>query len=390
ILHRAAALGAMYDSAESFPQPRCHPETRARMLEDLRNWALEQDANHNIRWLHGPAGAGKSAIMQTLARQLQDADRLGGSFFFKRDDPRRGNGKALFSTIAYQLALSVPWLRAQISEIVEANPSIVQRTIETQMNKLIYEPCHSHENCDHVTILIDGLDECDGHGVQQEILRVLRMACSQHPIPLRFIGVSPEPHIREVFESPVYADIYRSYNVEHSFADVRKYLRDEFTRIHREHVTMTHIPLPSPSSDILQELVQKSSGYFIYASTIIKFIDDKSYRPTQRLQLVLDGNGAAGSAFDPLDQLYRTVLSSAPRQSELILVLCVMADYSQTISEIDELLGFEWSETELLLRGLHSIIAVHTNDYRRLRSTDNIAFHHASFLDFLNTPGRSR
>ncbi|KAJ7630138.1 hypothetical protein B0H17DRAFT_1283822, partial [Mycena rosella] len=28
ILHRAVALEALYDSAESFPQPRCHPETR--------------------------------------------------------------------------------------------------------------------------------------------------------------------------------------------------------------------------------------------------------------------------------------------------------------------------------------------------------------------------
>ncbi|KAJ7855877.1 hypothetical protein B0H14DRAFT_3448701 [Mycena olivaceomarginata] len=37
-----------------------------------------------ICWLHGPAGAEKSTIMQTLCQQLQDAGRLGGAFFFKR------------------------------------------------------------------------------------------------------------------------------------------------------------------------------------------------------------------------------------------------------------------------------------------------------------------
>ncbi|KAJ6456849.1 hypothetical protein C8R45DRAFT_1033624 [Mycena sanguinolenta] len=77
----------MYDSAESFPQPKCHPETRTKMLKDLHNWLLDRDAQHKILWLYGPAGAGKSAIMQTLSRKLEDAGRLGGSFFFKRGNP---------------------------------------------------------------------------------------------------------------------------------------------------------------------------------------------------------------------------------------------------------------------------------------------------------------
>ncbi|KAJ6484236.1 hypothetical protein C8R45DRAFT_870958, partial [Mycena sanguinolenta] len=272
ILHHAVALEAIHDSAESFPQPKCHPETRTKMIEYLHDWALDENAEQKILWLHGPAGAGKSAIMQTLARQLQDMGRLGGSFFFKRGDPTRGNGKTLFATIAYQLALSVRYLRTPISRIVENNPSIVRRTIETQMNTLISQPCRSHRNEDHVRVLVDGLDECERHDVQQEILRAIRIASFQSPMFLRFIIASrPEPHIREVFESPVYADIHRPFDVEQSFADVRKYLCDEFARIHREHHIMANIPLPWPSPDILQELVWKSSGYFIYASTIIKF-----------------------------------------------------------------------------------------------------------------------
>ncbi|KAF7372998.1 NACHT domain-containing protein [Mycena sanguinolenta] len=72
ILHRMVALEAIHDSAESFPQPKCHPETRTKMLQDLCKWALDRNAQHSILWLHGPAGSGKSAIMQTLARKLQD------------------------------------------------------------------------------------------------------------------------------------------------------------------------------------------------------------------------------------------------------------------------------------------------------------------------------
>ncbi|KAJ6484215.1 hypothetical protein C8R45DRAFT_1075420 [Mycena sanguinolenta] len=385
ILHRAVALEAIHDSTDSFMEPKCHPETRTQILEDLRKWALDPYPKTTILWLYGPAGAGKSAIMRTLASQLHENERLGGCFFFKRGHATRGTAKTLFATIAYQLALNVEWLRTPISQVVEKNPSILARSIGTQMQELIYEPCRAHEHRHPLVIVIDGLDECDGHAFQREVLRAIRNPSSNHPIFLRFLIASrPEPRIREVFESPVYADVHRAFNVEQSFDDVRKYLRDEFGRIHREHRTMARTPSPWPELDVLNELVWKSSGYFIYASTIIKFIDDKSYRPTHRLELVLKAYSTESeSPFDALDQLYLTILSSAPRQSEFMPVLCIMTAYNQTISIIEDLLGLQMGETELLLHGLHSVIKISSHE-------DRIASYHASFLDFLDDASRSQ
>ncbi|KAJ6504976.1 hypothetical protein C8R45DRAFT_543569 [Mycena sanguinolenta] len=319
MLHRRVAIAAFHDSAESFPQPKCHPETRTQMLEDLRAWALDTDPATTILWLYGPAGAGKSAIMQALARQLEDAGRLGGCFFFKRGHATCGSGQDVFSTIAYQLALNCPALRGTISYIVDKNPSITELSIATQMKALISYPWRAHRDRDSVTVLIDGLDECDRHDAQEEILRAIRDSSSKHTIPLRFIVASrPEPHIREMFDSAFYFGHHRSLNVEQSFEDVRKYLRDEFSRIHRDHCTMAGMLSPWPSCETLEDLVDKSSGHFIYAATIIKFIDDKNYRPTQRLEIVLDGGRGSESAFDALDQLYMSILASAPRQAELV------------------------------------------------------------------------
>ncbi|KAJ6489990.1 hypothetical protein C8R45DRAFT_201243 [Mycena sanguinolenta] len=384
VLHRVVALEAIHDSAESCPQPRCHPETRTKILQDLRDWVLDPHPQNTILWFNGPAGAGKSAIMQTLAGELRDAGRLGGSFFFKRGHATRGNGKTLFSTIAYQLALSVPWLRTSISQIVEDDPSVVARSLETQMRKLISKPSRSHQNRDPVAILIDGLDECEGHSIQEDILRAIRKS-SKHAIPLRFIVASrPEPHIRETFHSPSYSGRYRSLNVEQSFHDVRKYLRDGFSRIHRGHHTMKKVPSPWPAVDILENLVKRSSGYFIYAATIIKFIDDKNYRPTQRLAVVHDGNKAAsGSAFDALDQLYMAILGSTPRQAELIPILCAIANFDLTVAEIDQLFELPDGETQLVLRGLHSVLQVPSDDKGVVQS------HHASLWDFLDNRSRS-
>ncbi|KAJ6471476.1 hypothetical protein C8R45DRAFT_1014477 [Mycena sanguinolenta] len=387
LLHRSVPLAAIHDSAESFPQPRCHPETRTEMLGALHEWALGTNPETSepiILWLWGPAGSGKSAIMQTLACQLQDAKRLGGSFFFKRGHAMRGNGRMLFATIAYQLALSVPGLKT-ISQVVERDPSVLVRSLKTQMRKLISKPCRLLENRHPVTILIDGLDECEGYGIQQEILRVIRHSLSKHPIPLRFIVASrPEPHICDMFNSPLYFGTYRSFNVEQSFEDVRKYLCDDFSRIHREHYrTMAGIPSPWPSPDVLRMLVSKSSGHFIYASTIVKFIDDPNYRPTERLAVIIDGNTTEFElAFDTLDQLYMTVLRSSPRQSELIPILGAIANFEVDPGGIDQLFQLPDGETMLLLRGLHSVLDI--------PSKGIISSHHASFLDFLHSPQRSQ
>ncbi|KAJ7791019.1 hypothetical protein B0H14DRAFT_2535236 [Mycena olivaceomarginata] len=146
---------------------------------------------------------------------------------------------------------------------------------------------------------------------------------------------------------------------------------------------MTHVQLPWPPHDIFHNLVEKSSGYFIYASTIIKFIDDKNHRPTQRLALILHSNGTGSeSPYDALDQLYMTILSSARRQSEFMPILSIMAAYTQRISMIEELLGLQMGDMELLLRGLHSVI--------KISHMGTIASYHASFLDFLNNVGRSQ
>ncbi|KAJ7243986.1 hypothetical protein C8J57DRAFT_57909 [Mycena rebaudengoi] len=98
ILYHSAALEATHDSADNYAQPRCHPETCTEMLEKLYNWCIRSEWPEGsegeseeldseqcpVLWLYGPAGAGKSAIMRTLAEQLATSGQLGGSFFFKR------------------------------------------------------------------------------------------------------------------------------------------------------------------------------------------------------------------------------------------------------------------------------------------------------------------
>jgi hypothetical protein len=413
ILHRAIAGDAFHDSAERFPQPRCHPETRTKLLDVLWNWACgiqpprnwtwensddeysditsvsensdekhERKLNSSILWLYGPAGSGKSAVAQSLCQKLQEEGRLGGSFFFKRGHPSRGNAKKLFPTIAYQLALLLPELRESISQIIKNDPAIVDRSLSNQLQELIIRPCRYISQ--PICIIIDGLDECDGQDLQQEVLRSIG---NEIPLSVRFfIASRPESHIRETFAGPSLDGFHRPLNIEQSFRDVRRYLLDEFLRIRGEHQTMSTVSSPWPRREVVEALVEKSSGYFIYVSTVIKFIDDKQFRPVDRLDIVLGlKSTTSGSPFDALDQLYHQILCGVPMDfhSQLLGILAVIrAGFILWISQIEQLLELEMGDIRLILRGLHSIIRIPEHD-------GNLWVHHASFLDFLDDPSRS-
>ncbi|KAJ7687544.1 hypothetical protein B0H14DRAFT_2551636 [Mycena olivaceomarginata] len=389
ILHRAVALEALYDSAESFPQPRCHPETRTELLDSLYHWATGEHSAHSIRWLHGPAGAGKSAIMQTLCQRLQDEGRLGGSFFFKRGDMTRGNAKVLFATLAYQLALHRHELRGPISQSVEKDPSVLARGMDVQLRTLIVGPCQFLQNPLPSVLLIDGLDECEGHKVQRQILRLIGSTANGHCVQLRTIVASrPESHIRDSFEEESFRGLFDSINIRKSFEDVRTYLRDEFLRIHREHsTTMRNIPVPWPSPQILESLVENSSGHFIYASTVIKFVDDEYSRPSKQLAIIQNlVPPDSESPFAVLDQLYFQILTGVPSRYHPCLcdILSVVLHFPAQIimKDIDLLLGLEPGQVSLILRPLHSVLNLPSERHE-------IELHHASFREFLNTQERS-
>ncbi|KAJ7204826.1 hypothetical protein GGX14DRAFT_646481 [Mycena pura] len=402
ILCRAAAGDATHDSEDRYSEPRCHPETRTKMLDVLWKWTSGTEPptkgtvassldnpSSPILWLHGPAGAGESAIAQSICQKLEEEARLGASFFFKRGHSSRGHAKRLCATIAYQLALLLPELKRHISQSVENDPSLVDKSLEIQLQKLIIEPLRLRQTRMGATatpglvVVIDGLDECEDPNIQQRILLLISRAVDKQQLPIRFLVASrPEPHICEIFSGALNG-IHSPVNVEQSFEDVRRYLLDEFTRIHDEHrTTMAMVPYPWPSQEMVDTLVRKSSGYFIYASTVVKFIDNKNCRPGERLEMIVGiKEPDSGSPFAALDRLYTGILSQVHARPLVLKILTViLAGHKLLPSYIDQLLELESGDVLLALRELHSVIKI----------TENcLDFHHNSFHDFLKDPARA-
>jgi len=130
ILHRETATAAFHNSDERFDPPKCHPNTRLAVLAKIMRWIKrEEDLDTFIMWMYGPAGAGKSAIAQTIAEMCDEEILLLASFFFSRNDPSRSTVKPPIATIAYQITLNLPDARDAILGAIERDPLIFSKSL---------------------------------------------------------------------------------------------------------------------------------------------------------------------------------------------------------------------------------------------------------------------
>ncbi|KAJ6530452.1 hypothetical protein DFH09DRAFT_879550, partial [Mycena vulgaris] len=307
ILYRRVVVEALHDSGERFPEPACHPGTRTAVLEQLNSWSNHAATESPVMWLNGSAGIGKSAIAQMFAGESQTQGRLGASFSFKRGHHKRGTWDGLFPTIAYQLATAIPGLSLPIQQAVEAD-----KLMSLQFRRLIIEPFQQTTPLGFLpVIVVDGLDEFDDHGIQEKIICLFFGAIREKQLPIHLLIFSrPEPHLREQLDAEQTSGLSRSLVLSadrSAYEDVRTFLRDKFSTIHSTFQNRG-IPLGDswPSPETLEQLVQKSSGIFIYATTVIRFIGDEYSHPADRLDRVLSLDPQSTA---PLDDLYTEILS---------------------------------------------------------------------------------
>src|SRR5882757_9898426 len=372
LLLEASAPGAFHDSGERFDPPKCHPRTRIHILSKIMDWIVGAVGwDGFIMWLYGPAGAGKSAIAQTIAELCHARHILLASFFFSRTDPKRNNEKSLIASIAFQIALNLPEAKDAIETAVKGDHAIFHRSVETQFTRRILEPLSKLAATGFFSstqlpylIIIDGLDECHDRQVHQHILHTVHTAL-QHPyVPLKFLICSrAEQHLTLEFTSLISGQMATRLSLDDGYeqnADIERYLTDSFYKISTTHPLKAYIPPTWPTYAIISTLVKKSSGQFIYAATVIKYISSNRHQPTRRLETILGMQPPRNDRpFADLDALYIGILSSVEAVEETIRLLgvLILADISpKTPKVVGQFMSLDPGEVHCLLLDLASVV----------------------------------
>jgi Cdc6-like AAA superfamily ATPase len=243
LLSQHIIQGAAHDSSARTPPPRCHPDTRVKLIARITAWFEGQSLQELLLWITGPAGVGKSAIVQTFAEYLAKSKSLGVSVFISRPN-KRNNPNGIFITIAYQLATRIEAYRNYIVERISLDPELLRGDMEAQFVTFIVEPFVERKigaGGRRWCILLDGLDELRGEDAQCNIIHLISTFVHEHrDTPLVWIIASrPESHLSNTFEDD---EVNRSCWTEYipidsteACEDVERYLRSSLKGIQKKY-----------------------------------------------------------------------------------------------------------------------------------------------------------
>jgi hypothetical protein len=245
-------------------------------------------------------------------------------------------------------------------------------------------------------IVVDALDECVDDQPASAILSVLGRHVQDLPSVKFFITGRPEPRIRTGFRLPLLQKITQTFllhevKLSSVDKDIQLYLQEKLTAVakRRSHLNVSH---PWPCDQDLSFLTKKSSGLFIFASTLARFIESEHHEPNERLQLIINSpdrtlhEGRAG--IDPLyTQVLQLAFSGITETAVFtnlrrVLGTVILAFNPLSRDKVAKLLDVSAPLIATTLRHLHSVLLVPDEDSKEIR------VFHKSFPDFLQDHSR--
>ncbi|KAF7377893.1 WD40 repeat-like protein [Mycena sanguinolenta] len=385
------------DAAAGGPARRaCTDNTRIGLISRLKQWACDTSDNSSpIFWLSGMAGTGKSTVAYTLCQHWKEERRLGASFFCSRNDEKARSRAFIIPTIVRQLLDNHKPFTHSLRDV----PIDVIPVLARHVDELLVQPWlqsmasqSSEQPGPPLVVVIDALDEIEGNDQGPQLIKQIIQAVSASEMRLRglkfFVTSRPHPRIKEECNSIARRAVYHmeEINPKEAFEDVRHFVDAELGALPR---------------DRREDIVTKSSGLFIYAATLVRYVCPPDFRLSARQQqkrldtLLKSGGGAKvlDSEYG-IDSLYDSILTQAlpnmgqeVETSKRVLYAVVTTRRPLTVADLAPLVvdPTEEADEEAVHNSLNSFYAVL---YISPRDRCIYTFH-KSFADFILDPDRS-
>jgi hypothetical protein len=155
------------------------------------------------------------------------------------------------------------------------------------------------------------------------------------------------------------------------------------------HPSGADSPSGWPSDKDIRRLVKKSSGQFIYASTVIKYVESTCHLPQERLDVVFGlVTPEIATPFAELDALYNQIFTSViqvEKALDIFIGLMLFRQLPPRPDILDCFFSYQQGLTRAILSDLHSILYLPPKEDKR----GEIKILHASLSDFLLDAKRS-
>ena len=375
----------------------CLRGTRKDVLWEIERWSTG-DQEQRVFWLNGLAGTGKSTIAQTVAEAAFADGNLGASFFCSRDFTDRSNLRAIFPTLAFQLAHQYPSFRKELLRVLKARRDAGRGSLCSQLEMLLVGPLKAANVS--TLIVIDALDECKDEEPSSAILSILSRYVDRIPRVKFFITGRPEPRIRSGFRldslRPI-TEVFRLHDVARSSVDhdINLFFRTQLASIAKSRSDCDFTEdWPNPSD--IDVLCRKAAGLFIYASTVVKFVAFRYQTPAQQLERIISlPQNTAHEGRAGVDLLYTQILEQAAADVGIVQYDAEIYSHFRTVvgavllvhnplsaKALSDLLRL--SNIHTTLHSLHSLLLVPESQ------EEPIHIFHKSFPDFLTDPNRCK
>ena len=361
---------------------RCLKGTRLDLILFIFEWV---QTTLNILWIYGYPGAGKSTLAMHIADLFRIAHRLGVIVEFNHNTGV--TAVTLWKSIAYALAREYRECRNMIVDKIKSRSlDLANATSKEIFKQLVIAPLRQLTTSDSKisqdrlpVIIIDALDEAGGldessKKARKEVLdclaewsklapgiKLIITSRAEQDIELAFSDV---PHKK--LELPTGSLVTET---SQSTQDIQLYLRWEFKNIAHGN----RIEGDWPGDEIIADLARRAQGVFIWATTVLSFVDDVD--PCYQLKTILDGRFPEGDVHG----LYRKILDTSfpstydPENFVLIVGVVVVLQEPFKRTELAQLLGADLGVVNGVCKGLRTV----------LDDGDVIRFKHQSFVDFL-------
>ena len=236
---------------------------REWLFETFEKW-LNSENDSRVFCIIGQAGSGKTSFVSKLCETHKSVAAI---HFCRYNNNERANPKNAITSLAYHLSTQLPEYKTQLLQLNDLE-SLKEKDVNRLFEYLFIEPLLKIQPPDDkIVVIIDALDEATKNEAtknnKNDLVDLIVSDFKKLPNWLKFVVTTrPEVDIERKLccLNPFIIDNSSKENLD----DIRGFLTTNLEP-YLEGVTN--------SKDLIETIVQKSQGVFLYASEILKSIE---------------------------------------------------------------------------------------------------------------------